>query len=67
MTGYQRTRRHPTRQAEVEQCNGAVFMPVLPGLTACARCAAQLLNTDPARQAHSRFHDGLRRLWEAQR
>jgi len=68
VTGYQRTRRHPTRQAEVEQCNGVpVFMPVLPGLTACARCAAQLLNTDPARQAHSRFHDGLRRLWEAQR
>jgi hypothetical protein len=59
VTGYQRTRRHPTRQAEVEQCNGAVFMPVLPGLTACARCAALLLNTDPARQAHSRFHDGL--------
>ena len=48
MTGYQRTRRRPTRQAEVEQCNGAVFMPVLPGLTACARCAALLLNTDPA-------------------
>lgn len=66
MTG-QRTRRQPSRRPASEQRNGAAYVPVMAGLTACARCAALLLDTDPARHAHTRFHDGLRRLWEAQR
>ena len=69
MTAYQRgtgTRRQPpaTRPTATSNGQGSLeYAPVLPGLVACSRCAALVLDTDAARSAHGRFHDGLRQLW----
>jgi hypothetical protein len=32
-------------------------------LTSCPRCGCVLVDSDDARQAHERFHEALRRLW----
>jgi hypothetical protein len=40
------------------------FAPVLPGLVACARCAAVLVDSEAAKATHGRFHEGLRQLWQ---
>jgi hypothetical protein len=60
----ERSRQGANRSSRTDSNNGISFAPVLTGLVACAKCAAVILDTDAAKTAHSRFHDGLRALWE---
>ena len=39
---------------------------LLSALKVCAKCGAVIPEIPQFRQAHDRFHEGLRRLWEAQ-
>ena len=57
-------RSHRSASSNNTPNNGISFGPVLPGLVACAKCAAVTLDTDEAKTVHGRFHDGLRALWE---
>jgi hypothetical protein len=67
MAGYRsngRARRQvPGAQPTPNGQGSLEYAPVLAGLVACQRCAAVVLDTDPARATHGRFHDGLRELW----
>lgn len=40
------------------------YSPVMGGLVSCRRCAALLLDVQPARDQHDGFHAALRRLWD---
>jgi hypothetical protein len=51
-------------QTTLGTVNGIAFNPALPGLTTCSRCAALLLDTDPARDQHAAFHGYLRQMWD---
>jgi hypothetical protein len=56
----------PARQPANGQPPRVEYPPVLPGLVACSRCAALLVDAEAPKATHARFHDGLRQLWERQ-
>ncbi|HEV8276899.1 MAG TPA: hypothetical protein VGQ26_14550 [Streptosporangiaceae bacterium] len=65
MTGRSnaRARRSVPGTSPAAQPRQATYAPVLPGVLACSRCGALLLDATAARAAHDRFHEGLRQLW----
>jgi hypothetical protein len=68
MAGYRtngRARRQvPGAQPSMNGQGSVEYRPVLPGLVACSRCAALVLDSHQARSTHGRFHEGLRELWQ---
>jgi hypothetical protein len=43
--------------------DGEEYVLALPRLLSCVRCGALLMDLEPVRATHDRFHAGLRELW----
>jgi hypothetical protein len=54
------------QQARPATPPAAEFTLLVGGLVQCAKCAALIPDTRPAREQHSSFHAALRRLWDQQ-
>jgi hypothetical protein len=50
------------QQPATPPANG--YVPLLPGLASCARCAALIVDGKASRETHDNHHRALRALWE---
>ncbi len=66
MTVARNGRARPTSQRQPAPAAPADdYAPIVGGMVACRKCAALLLDTRPARDQHTAFHQSLRKMWDA--